>query len=190
MHITLITRLWRYNQLQKLSHSDEKTVLLTTTYSPSPSPPFTVVLPRFEHGLVLLNSNFDKGGGRIIRSRSWKCHLCPNTVQGLKYFATSCSLPTLNWNQLPGASDSTWVSTFWRHFMMCIVHLSLETLRIRGRRRQWVHLRCCNLHRDYSNSLTMCSRTFLVFLITIIFKLRKREKFFLAYWYVHHKTWN
>ena len=48
-------------------------------------PPFKVVPPSFEHGLVLL-ATLKRGGGGITSTRSWTGNLSQNTVQCLKYF--------------------------------------------------------------------------------------------------------
>ena len=48
-------------------------------------PPFKVVSPSFEHGLVLL-ATLKRGGGGFASTRSWTGHLSQNTVQCLKYF--------------------------------------------------------------------------------------------------------
>ena len=151
MCITLITRLWSHNQVEKrLRQPDQKPVFFSLIpASHTSSCKKAHLLPLF-HLQFCCSSNV----------RVWSCIAIATLtkeegesqaqdhgqaiyaqIRHLWYsvssiFATSCSLPTLNWNQLLGASDSTWVSTFWRNFMICIVHLSLETLRIRGQRRQ------------------------------------------------------
>ena len=48
-------------------------------------PPFKVVPPSFEHGLVLL-ATLKRGGGGVTSTRSWTGHWSQNTVQCLKYF--------------------------------------------------------------------------------------------------------
>ena len=54
-------------------------------------PPFKVVPPSFEHGLVLL-ATLKRGGGEVTSTRSWTGHLSQNTVQCLKYFCNWLSL--------------------------------------------------------------------------------------------------
>ena len=51
----------------------------------SPLPPFKVVPPSFEHGLVLL-ATLKRGGGGFTSTRSWTSYLSQNTVLCLKYF--------------------------------------------------------------------------------------------------------
>ena len=70
-----------------------KSLLVTRLWdihSPPSSPPFRVVPPSFEHGLVLL-ATLIRGGEGITSTRSWTGHLSQNMVQCLKYFATVCS---------------------------------------------------------------------------------------------------
>ena len=81
---------------EMLRHSHEKnnlscfkSLLVTGLWDkilslPSP-PPFKVVPPCFEHGLVL-PATLKRGGGGITSTRSWTGNLSQNTVQCLKYF--------------------------------------------------------------------------------------------------------
>ena len=91
-------RLQRYEGLRQpvakmLRHSHEKTTCLASNRCQSqvceikyfPLPPFKVVPPSFEHGLVLL-ATLKRGGGGVKSTRSWTGHLSQNTVQCLKYF--------------------------------------------------------------------------------------------------------
>ena len=92
------SRLQRYEGLRQpvakmLRHSHEKTTCLASNRCQSqvceikyfPLPPFKVVPPSFEHGLVLL-ATLKRGGGGVTSTRSWTGHLSQNTVQCLNYF--------------------------------------------------------------------------------------------------------
>ena len=84
-----------YNQLQKCGYTSTKNppflLLITASHtsvdihSPPSSPPFRVVPPSFEHGLVML-ATLIRGGEGITSTRSWTGHLSQNMVQCLKYF--------------------------------------------------------------------------------------------------------
>ena len=68
---------------ETLRHSHEKNNL--SCFKSLLLPPFKVVPPCFEHGLVL-PATLKRGGGGITSTRSWTGNLSQNTVQCLKYF--------------------------------------------------------------------------------------------------------
>ena len=86
-----------YNQLQKCwdtlaknNLSCFKSLLVTGLWGKiltSLLPPFKVVPPSFEHGLVLL-ATLKRGGGEVTSTRSWTGHLSQNMVECLKYFCS------------------------------------------------------------------------------------------------------
>ena len=79
-------------------------------------PPFKVVPPSFEHGLVLL-ATLKRGGGGVTSTRSWTDHLSQNTVYVSSTFASGCSIYWFFCKGIrsPIIDQKSWVKPFKYH---------------------------------------------------------------------------